>query len=187
MSLNSNNSSLSPLDFDQPTLRSYCLGVTLSLLCMPGLIGNVLVSYVEISKGLLSSNNSSMYNLSFNLIVADTIHLAVLAFYLGPASALQSWLLPDDWTREIPARILIVCWHNMLIDLCLLGLNRYVLLWKPFNIGPTSTRFRYMAVCRPQQYTTAFSKRNTRKMIIFSWLAGFVLCLIGEQLVPCCA
>lgn len=111
-------------DIDYPSIRSYCLGMFITGLCVPGLIANVLVSYVEIIKGLLTSNNSSMYKLSFNLIIADTIHLALLAFYLGPASAVQSWLLPDNWTREVPGRMLMFCWYNMLIDLCLLGVNR---------------------------------------------------------------
>lgn len=112
------------VDIEQPSVRSYCIGLMITALCIPGLIGNVLVSYVEISKGFLSSNSSSMYNLSFNLILADTVHLALLAFYLGPSSTVQSWLLPDNWTREIPGRTLMVCWYNMLIDLCLLGINR---------------------------------------------------------------
>lgn len=109
---------------DHPTIRSYCLGMMLTILSLPGLIGNILVSYVEITKGLLTSTNSSMYKLSFNLIVADTVHLLLIAFYLGPTSAVQSWLLPDNWTREIPGRLLMFVWYNMLLDLCLLGVNR---------------------------------------------------------------
>lgn len=117
----------SDLPTDQATVRSYCLGSLIIIFCIPGLIGNILVSYIEIKKRMLSSHNSSMYKLSFNLIVADSVHLALLTFYLGPSSILQDWLLPDNWTREIPGKILMIVWYNMLIDLCLLGLNRYLI------------------------------------------------------------
>lgn len=124
MSTNNTTDSETAILSDQPTVQSYCIGLMLLFFCLPGIIGNILVSYVEIKKGLLVSNSSSMYKLSFNMIVADTVHLVLLAFYLAPASMVQDWLLPDNWTRHVPGRILMVCWYSMLIDLCMLSVNR---------------------------------------------------------------
>lgn len=205
--------------YGQPTVRSICLGVMIFVMALPGLIGNILVSYVQIRTGLLSYNNLSIHNLSFNLMLADTIHLALIAFYLAPASALQSKLLPDNWVGEIPGRLLILCWHNMLLDLCVLGINRWEVLRfgivshkiqiysislhiKSLTLLYTSieyyklilitvmhsycTYFRYVAVCKPESYTVMFSKRNTRIMIVGTWVGSAVLLIIGEELLPCC-
>lgn len=105
-------------------IRAYCLGTLLILICIPGLIGNTLVCYVMAAKGFLNSSHSSMYNLQFSLLIAETIHLTSVGIYLGPSSVAQSWFSPDDWTRVLPGVWLLIGWYAMLITFCLLGVNR---------------------------------------------------------------
>lgn len=106
------------------TGTSVALGVALVGGCAPGIIANLVAGFIIVKNDFFKNHGGgSIYKLSFSLLVSDTLHLCVLAFYLAPASAVQSWLLAG-WLREVPGKVTRLSWYAMEIMLCILAINR---------------------------------------------------------------
>ncbi len=65
------------------------LGGSIGLLAGLGGTLNILVMVTLIRGSFLGPHGNVIYPMAFNLLISDTIHLALLLFYLVPASVLQ--------------------------------------------------------------------------------------------------
>lgn len=106
-----------------PSVFSCALGSAIALSATAVVALNCLIGCALVCNGFFKGPSGSLYTLSFNLIVSDTLHILSHAWYLGPSSALQSWMLPEGW-RRVPSVIAVIAWKSILLTLSALAVNR---------------------------------------------------------------
>jgi hypothetical protein len=71
------------------TIGSILVGGLIGVIATSGFFLNLFVLTVMVTGGFLSNGANVMYLMAFNLMISDTIQLAINLFYQAPTSALQ--------------------------------------------------------------------------------------------------